>query len=319
MSVHSPVDVIIVGGGPGGLTAGLYCMRAALESLLFEKGTPGGQVAISKDVENYPGLESVTGFDLSEKLLHHAQSYGLEVVREEVERIKPGDGGVHSVELANGGDVQAHALILAMGGTAKKLGVPGEEEYLGKGVSYCATCDGFFFREKVVVVVGGGDTAIEEALYLSKIASKVYVAHRRSSFKASKILQARLMADPKIEVIWNAVVTDIKGDGREVRTISLEDVESGGKRELSTEGVFIFIGYSPNNQLVPSGVLMNDNGCIITDEKCETSIPGIFAIGDIRQKYANQIAIAVADGCTAALAAARYVEAAKFGDMSLRA
>lgn len=303
-------EVIIVGGGPAGLSAGLYCKRAALKTVLFEKGMPGGQIAISKDVENYPGMEAITGFDLAEKMLHHARSFGLEIVQQEVASVSAGSGR-HSVRLANGELFQGDALILAAGGSVRKLGIPGEAEYLGSGVSYCATCDGFFFRDKTVVVVGGGDTAVEEALYLAKLTKKVYLVHRGNSLRASKILQGRLLSEPRIAVVWNTVITEIRGDGKTVGGVLYEDTYNGERGEFPTDGVFIFIGYSPNNQLIPPEVRMNDRGFVITDEKCETNIPGIFAVGDLRQKFANQIVIAAADGCIAALAAAHYIEERK--------
>jgi thioredoxin reductase (NADPH) len=310
MAVKETVEVIIVGGGPAGLGAGLYSKRAAMNTTLFEKGLIGGQIAISKEVENYPGLEDTTGFDLAEKLLHHAQSFGLSVVQQEVVEVIPGTD-THSVRLDNGDVYQSTALILAAGGTVRKLGIPGEGDYLGSGVSYCATCDGFFFRNKTVVVVGGGDTAVEEALYLSRLAAKVYLIHRRKTLRAGRLLQKRLRAEPGIEVIWSTIVTEIKGDGKTVNAVSLLDTETGEKREFSTDGVFIFIGYSPNNALIPAGVNINERGFVVTDDKCETDVPGIFAVGDLRQKYANQIVVAAADGCIAALAAARYVELRK--------
>src|SRR5512135_3566751 len=200
-------DVIIVGGGPAGLAAGLYCKRAALETVLFERGLLGGQIAISKEVENYPGVEGITGFDLAEKLVHHAQSFGLRIIQQEIAAINAGPD-LHSVRLSNSDMLHTVALILALGGTARKLGIAGEAEYLGSGVSYCATCDGFFFRDKTVVVIGGGDTAVEEALYLSRLAKKVYLVHRGSSLRASKLLQERLMSEPRIEVIWNTIITE---------------------------------------------------------------------------------------------------------------
>lgn len=312
MAIDETYEVIIVGAGPAGLTAGLYSQRAALKTVLFERGLIGGQIAISKDVENYPGVEGITGFDLAEKMAHHARAFGLNVVQQEVEAVTAGPD-LHSVRLAGGELVRTVALILAAGGSVRKLGIPGEGEYLGLGVSYCATCDGFFFRGKTVVVVGGGDTAVEEALYLSRLARKVYLIHRKKTLRASKILQSRLMSEPMIEIFWDTIVTEIRGSGSAVEAVSLENTETGEKGELATDGVFIFIGYSPNNQLIPSGVRMNEQGFVITDEKCATNIPGIFAVGDIRQKFANQIVVAAADGCIAALAAAHYVEAHKTG------
>jgi len=315
MTVKEAYEVVIVGGGPAGLAAGLYCQRAALKTVLFEKGAPGGQIAISKEVENYPGVEGITGFDLAEKLLRHAQSFGLRVVQEEVAEVNAGPD-LHSVRLANGDLFHTVALILGVGGTMRKLGVPGEAEYLGSGVSYCATCDGFFFRDKTVVVVGGGDTAVEEALYLSRLTRRVYLVHRSNALRASKLLQNRLMAEAGIEVIWNTIITEIKGDGRTVSAVSFENTETGEKREFPADGVFVFIGYAPNNQLIPPEVRINEQGFVITDEKCETSVPGIFAVGDLRKKFANQIVVAAADGAIAALAAAHYVEARKTGALS---
>jgi thioredoxin reductase (NADPH) len=315
MTVKEIYEVIIVGGGPAGLTAGLYCRRAALKTALFEKGLLGGQLAISKEVENYPGVEQITGFDLAERMLHHVRSFGLPIVQQEVSSIKAG-AGFHSVELSNGELFGALALILAAGGSVRKLGVPGEAEYLGSGVSYCATCDGFFFKGKTVVVVGGGDTAAEEALFLSRLASKVYLVHRKADLRASRILRSRVMEEDRIEIIWNTIVMEIKGAGGAVTAVSLENTETGRRDELSTEGVFIFIGYSPNNRLIPPGVRMNEQGFVITDEKCQTTVPGIFAAGDLRQKFANQIVVAASDGCIAALAAAEYVEVVKTGGPS---
>ncbi len=299
-------DCIIVGGGPGGLTAGIYAMRAALKTVLVEKGVPGGQVAITKGVENYPGFIEIGGFELCDKFLEHAKSYGLEMIQQEVVAVEPGLE-FHSVRLANGDVLHACAVILAAGGSARRLNVPGEIENFGRGVSYCATCDGFFFRDKTVVVVGGGDTALEDALYLSKITKHVSIIHRRDEFRGSRILQQRVMAEPKIKIIFNAVVTEIKSNENGVCAVSLKDTQSGAQKEVATEGVFIFVGFSPNNRLVPAGIKVSPSGYVITDEKCETSIPGIFAIGDLRQKYANQIVIAAADGCTAALATAHFV------------
>jgi len=315
MAINETYEVIIVGGGPAGLAAGLYCKRAALKTVLFEKGLLGGQIAISKDVENYPGVEGITGFDLAEKMIHHARTFGLEVIQQEVAAVNAGPD-LHSVRLANGDLFKTVALILAAGGSVRKLGVPGEAEYLGSGVSYCATCDGFFFRDKTVVVIGGGDTAVEEALYLSKITRKVYLVHRGNALRASKILQSRLIAEPGIEMIWDTIIREITGDGKTVRAVSFENTKTGKKGELPTDGVFIFIGYLPNNQLIPPEVRMNEQGFVITDEKCATNVPGIFAVGDLRQKFANQIVVAAADGCIAALAAAHYAEVEKASSRS---
>ncbi len=310
MSEGELYDCIIVGGGPGGLTAGIYAMRAAMKTVLIEKGMPGGQVALTKGVENYPGFIEIGGFELCDRFLKHAESYGLEMIQDEAVSVEPGMES-HSVRLADGRLLQAHALILAAGGSARKLDIPGENDNFGKGVSYCATCDGFFFRDKTVVVVGGGDTALEDALYLSKITQRVYLVHRRDAFRGSRILQQRVQAEPKIEILFNTVVTEIISDEAGVQAVSLKNVKTDERRKLPTDGVFILAGFSPNNRLAPAGVKINQAGYVITDEKCETAIPGIFAIGDLRQKYANQIVIAAADGCTAALAAAHYAEIKK--------
>ena len=313
MSDSKLYDLIIVGGGPAGLTAAIYAMRAALDAVLIEKGVHGGQIANTDSVENYPGFETITGFELCQKLSDHVKSYGIEIHQKEVIVIEPGID-FHSVRLDDGQTLNARSVILASGGTPRKLAVPGEDKFYGKGVSYCATCDGFFYRGKTVVVVGGGDTAMEEALYLAKITKKVYLTHRRDAFRASRILQQRVMAECKIEVLWNTVVTEIKADDKGVNAVTLQDTKTSEKRHLSTDGVFVFIGFVPNNKLVPSGVDMNAQGYVITDEKCETRIPGLFVIGDLRQKYARQIVTAAGDGCTAALAGAHYVEMKKASD-----
>jgi thioredoxin reductase (NADPH) len=313
MSEAELYDVVIVGGGPGGLSAGIYAMRAALKTILIEKGAVGGQVAISDGVENYPGFDHITGYELSQKFLQHAQSYGMEIVQEEVVAVEPGLD-FHIVRLANGDLFKTHTVILATGGSPRKLDIPGEDEYYGKGVSYCGVCDGFFFRDKIVVVVGGGDTAAEEALYLAKLAKHVYLVHRRDALRASMILQQRVKDECKIEILWNTVVTEIKANDQGVAGVSLEDTQTEEQRDLTTDGVFIFVGFVPNNQLVPAGIKMNADGYVVTNEKCETNMPGIYVVGDLREKYAKQIVVAAADGCTAALVAAYYVEMKKSGE-----
>jgi thioredoxin reductase (NADPH) len=279
---------------------------------LIEKGIPGGQVAITKDVENYPGFIEIGGFELCEKFLQHAKHYNLEIVEKEAVATEPGID-YHSVRLVDGTVLRSHAIILAAGGTAQKLNIPGEEENFGKGVSYCATCDGFFFRGQTVAVVGGGDTALEDALYLAKITRKVYLIHRRDEFRGSRILQQRVFAEPQIEIVYNTIPTEILSNDKGVSGLALKDTKTGAERAIDTDGVFIFVGFRPNNLIVPAGIKLNTTGYVITDEKCETTIPGLFAVGDLRQKYANQIVLAAADGCTAALAAAHYIETRKDG------
>ena len=313
MSSTEIYDMIIVGGGPGGLSAGIYAMRAALKTLLIEVGVPGGQMVNSDEVENYPGFIHLTGAELSQKFAEHAQHYGLEIVSREVVAVEPGIE-YHKVRLDNGDCYRTHAVILGTGGSPRKLNIPGEEDYYGKGVSYCAVCDGFFFRNKNVVVIGGGDTAVEESLYLAKLAKQVYLVHRRDALRAGMILQERIKAECKIEILWNTVPTAINANEQGVCSIGLKDTQTEKQRELATDGVFIFIGFDPKNTLVPAGTKMNADGYVVTDEKCGTNISGIYVIGDLREKYARQIVIAAADGCTAALAAAHYVEAKKVGD-----
>ena len=300
-------DMIIIGGGPAGLSAGIYALRASMRTVLIEKGSAGGQMTLTDAVENYPGFKNINGYDLSDKFLDHAKSYNLEVLSREVTAVEPGLDW-HTVQLDHKEHLKSHAVILASGGQPRKLNIPGEDEFYGKGVSYCAVCDGFFFRNKAVVVIGGGDTAAEEALYLSKIAARVYLVHRRDTLRASMILQERIQADKKIEILWDSVVTAIRSQGDQVNAVDLQNTRTGETRQLSTDGVFIFIGFNPNNQLVPAGTRVNSDGYVCTDGKCETNLPGVFAVGDLREKYGRQIVLAAADGCTAALAAAYYVE-----------
>lgn len=300
-------DLVIVGGGPGGLTAGIYAMRAALKTVLVEKGAYGGQITLSGEVENYPGFEHISGYELSEKLQKHAESYGIVMIQAEAVAIDPGIDA-HLVRLEDGRIIKCHAIILASGGNPRKLGIPGEDENYGKGVSYCAVCDGFFFRNKTVAVIGGGDSACEEGLYLAKLAKKVYLVHRRDALRASRILQQRVQNDCNIEILWNRIPVQVEGGEGGLRAVRLKDTQTGETSELAVDGMFVFVGFSPNNALVPAGVRMTPEGHVITDDKCETAIPGLFVVGDLRQKYARQIVIAAGEGCTAALAAAHFVE-----------
>ena len=313
MSGNQVYDLIIIGGGPGGLTAGIYGMRAALKTVLIEAGLPGGQMNNSDSVENWPGDVHIGGSELAMKFSQHAQSYGLEIISQEVAELEPGLD-FHTVKLAGGDHLQAHAVILATGGSPRKLSIPGEDDCYGKGVSYCAVCDGFFFRDKTVVVVGGGDTAVEESLYLAKLVKKLYLVHRRDALRASALLQQRAKAECKIEILWNSIVTRIKAGESGVSGVDLQNTQTGEKSELPADGVFIFIGFEPNNKLVPAGTRMNADGYVVTDEKCETNAPGIYVIGDLREKSFRQIVISASDGATAALSAAHYVEARKSAD-----
>lgn len=312
MTDSTPYDLIIIGGGPGGYTAGIYAQRAALKTVLIEKGIPGGQLNNTDEVENWPGTEKISGSELALKFSQHAAAYDLEVLNREVVTVEPGQS-LHTVTLDNGETLATHAVILATGGSPKKLGIPGEDQNYGRGVSYCAVCDGFFFRDKTVVVVGGGDSALEESLYLAKLAKRVYIAHRRDAFRAGMILQKRVLKEERITVLWNTVLAEIQADAQGVNGVITKNTLDGAPAALATDGVFVFIGFEPNNGLVPAGTRMNANGYVIGDDKCETNTPGIFAIGDLKEKYAKQIVTAAADGCTAALAAAHYVENKKGG------
>ena len=292
------------------MTAGIYAQRAALDTLLIEKGLPGGQLNNTDTVENWPGTESIKGADLAMAMTAHAKGCGLEILASEVVEIEPGLNA-HTIRLDNGEELHGLAVILACGGHPRQLGVPGEKENYGKGVSYCAVCDGFFFRNKRVIVVGGGDTALEEALFLAKIAASIHLVHRRDAFRGGMILQKRVLAEPKIQVIWDSVVTDITSDDAGVTGVGLKNVKTGETKNLGAEGVFIFIGFEPNNRLVPAGVKMNTEGFVVTNKKCETSLPGIYAIGDLREKYIKQIVTAAAEGCIAAQAVAHFAEEQK--------
>jgi thioredoxin reductase (NADPH) len=310
MSQSELYDLAIIGGGPGGLSAAIYAMRAALKTILIEKGVPGGQLNLSDSVENYPGFENISGSELAMKFAQHARVYGTEELNDEVTVIEPGLE-FHTVRTAGGKEIRTHAVILAPGGRPRELNISGENEYYGKGVSYCAVCDGFFFRGKNIVVVGGGDTACEEGLYLAKLAAKVYLVHRRDALRASMILQKRVEAECKMEVLWNTIVTEIKANTDGVNAVTLQDTQTGDTRDLPIDGVFIFIGFDPNNQLVPAGIRMSPEGFVVTNDQCATNIDGIYVVGDLRERYARQIVLAAADGCMAALSAAHYVETRK--------
>lgn len=310
MSNSNIYDLIIIGGGAGGLTAGIYAMRAVLKTALIEMGASGGQMNNSDIVENWPGDEHIDGAELSVKFHQHAESYGLKMVSQEVVGLEPGLD-YHTVKLDDGNELKTHAIILATGGSPRKLNIPGEEENNGKGVSYCAVCDGFFFRDKTVAIVGGGDTAAEESLYLAKLAKQVYIVHRRDELRAGALLQQRVKSNSKIEILWNSVVTEIKANDNGVCAVTLEDTQNANKRDLAVEGVFVFIGFKPNNKLVPAGVKMNADGYVVTNQNCETKVPGLYVIGDLREKPFRQIVISASDGATAALTAAHYVETLK--------
>jgi thioredoxin reductase (NADPH) len=299
-------SVIIIGGGPAGLTAGLYTARAQLRTILLEAMIPSGQAYMTERVENYPGFpDGISGRELIERFTQQAKKFGLEILTfTKVESIEV--AGDKKMVMVGEKHLSAPALIIATGGQWNKLGVVGEEEFAGKGISYCATCDGAFFKDQEVVVVGGGDTALEDALYLSRIARKVYVIHRRNQLRAQKILQLKALEEPAIEFIWDSVVKEIKGQGV-VKNVTIENIKDGMQRELAVSGVFIAIGQRPNTDFIRGIIDLDDVGYIITDQNCATSVAGIFAAGDVRQKSLRQIATAVGDGALVAASAERYI------------
>jgi thioredoxin reductase (NADPH) len=298
-------EVIIIGGGPAGLTAGLYTSRTGLKSLLMERSIVGGQIINAAQVENYPGFpQGISGAELGSLMHQQAIKYGLEIITHEVTRITSGQPyGIST----NEGVFEATAIIIATGSEYRKLGVIGEEKLVGHGVSYCATCDGFFFRSKEVAIVGGGDTAITDALELTRHARKVYVIHRRDQLRAGQILQQRAFAEPKLEFIWSTVVEEILGE-KLLSGLKLRNVKTGQSSILEVAGIFVAVGLIPNTQQFSNIIKLDDTGCIITDETMATSAPGIFAAGDIRRNSPRQIAAAVGDGATAAMSAFKYVQ-----------
>ena len=303
--MNEKYDVVIIGGGPAGLTAGLYASRAKLNSLLIERGLVGGQIANAERVENYSGFpEGINGFELGQLMHQQATKYGLKTLLAEVTGIELQEG--QKVIRTTEGDFMAKAVIIAGGSERYKLDVPGEEEFTGKGVSYCATCDGAFFREQPVAVVGGGDAAITEALHLAKFASRVTVIHRRDQLRASRILQEKAVSQPKIEFRWNSIVERIEG-GDLVKRIGLRQVKTGEESALEVAGIFISIGLKPNTDYIKGILPLDVTGHIITDEKMETKIPGIFAAGDIRHNSTRQVITAAGDGATAAIYAEKFI------------
>lgn len=298
-------NVVIIGGGPAGLTAGLYCARSRLNTLLIEKGVVGGQITNAERVENYPGFpKGISGIELGQLIHEQAASYGLETLLAEVTKAVPSQR--HNLVSTSEGDFVAESIIVASGSQFRKLDVPGEDKFVGKGVSYCATCDGPLFKGKTVAVIGGGDAAIAEALYLSKFASSVKVIHRRSQLRASKIFQEKAMVEPKIEFIWDTVVTQVKGDGV-IKQLMLKSTKNAKILTLELAGVFVAIGSEPNSTQWRGLLPLDEGGYIITNELMETKIPGIFAAGDVRRNSARQAITAAGDGATAAISAERFL------------
>ncbi len=308
MSQIKDYEVIVVGGGPGGLCAGMYSARARRKTVCLEKFLPGGQIALTGEVEDYLGFEHISGAELGQKFTDHAKKFGLEVEMEEVVEVYT-DGDHRIAKCASGDLYRAKAIILSTGGSPVKLGIPGEQEYGGRGVSYCAICDGAFFRDKVIAVVGGGDAAVEEGAYLTKYGSKVYIIHRRDELRAQKIIQQRAFANPKIEFIFDTAVETVNGDGGVIKNLSLKNLKTGAKSTLDVGALFIYVGFRPNSNLVREPLKKDEGGYIVTNDRMETSVPGIFACGDVRSQLVRQVTNAVGDGTTAAVAAEKYIEA----------
>lgn len=315
-------DTIIVGAGPAGLTAALYAGRSKLKAVVIERGLPGGELLNTKDIEDYPGFERVGGMELAERMTNHAKKFGAEFVTDTVTAVRRNRDASDPferwrVECASGGVYVAPTVIFTAGGTPNKLGVPGEAEYAGRGVSYCAICDGAFFQGEVIAVVGGGDAAVEEAEFLTRYAAKVYIIHRRSEFRAQKVIQERALRNPKIEVIWDTIVKGIEGDGTGVKRLILQgtrrpdgsyDFEGTGPlRELEVTGVFVFVGFTPNVHLIREHAEHDAAGYLVTDYRMETSLEGLFAAGDVRSQLVRQITTAVGDATTAAMAAEKEI------------
>ena len=299
-------DLAILGGGPSGLTAGMYAGRANLKTIVVYKWLPGGQMQNTLEIENYPGYKSITGPQLSELYYEHMLEFGAEWRQAEVVDVDLA-GSVKKIILAGGETITAKALIIATGTQPKKLNVPGERELAGRGVSYCATCDGAFFRNKHVIVVGGGDSAVEEGIFLTRFAAQVTIVHRRDQLRAAPILQQRAFANDKIRFVWDTIVEEIVGENR-VTQVKLKNMKTGEVSHLDADGVFIYIGYLPNTGFLQATGLLNANGYIDTDGTMATKIPGVFAAGDVRETYLRQIVTAAGDGAVAAMSAYHYLE-----------
>lgn len=299
-------DVIIVGAGPAGMTAAVYTSRGNMSTLMLERGVPGGQMANTEEIENYPGFESILGPDISTKMFDHAKRFGAEYAYGDVTKIE--DGREFKTIYVGEKTYKARAIILTTGAEYRKMGIPGEAELTGRGVSYCAVCDGAFFRNKDIVVIGGGDSAVEEGSYLTRFANKVTIIHRRDTLRAQKIVQERAFANEKIDFIWNSTVKQVNEKDGKIGSITLVSTEDGSEREMETEGMFIYIGLDPLTEPFKDLGILDENGYIDTNEVMETKIPGIYAAGDVREKLLRQVVTATGDGSIAAQAAQKYIE-----------
>jgi len=318
MSTTTTHDTIIIGAGPAGLCAGMYAGRGMLNAVVLERGLPGGELLNTEKIEDYPGFESILGRDLAQKFADHAIKFGATIRQENVEGVVKDADGWFTVRTMGGNVYRAPTVIITAGGTPTKLDVPGELDYAGRGVSYCAVCDGAFFKGETIAVIGGGDAAVEEADYLTRYASKVYLIHRRDSLRASKILQERLFANPKIEVIWNKKVNEMVGEATGLKSLALEDTVTGARSSLAVTGAFVFVGFRPNSGLIEGHFAHDSAGYIITDDRMMTSIPGLFAAGDLRVQLTRQVTTAVGDATTAAIAVEKYLTARKSGQPAPR-
>lgn len=306
MSEEKIYDVIIIGAGPAGMTAAVYTSRANLSTLMLERGVPGGQMANTEEVENYPGFDHILGPDLSTKMFDHAKKFGAEYAYGDVKEII--DGKEYKTIKVGSKEYKTRSVIISAGAEYKKLGVPGEQELGGRGVSYCAVCDGAFFKNKELVVVGGGDSAVEEGVYLTRFASKVTIVHRRDELRAQKILQDRAFANEKIDFMWSHTVKQINDKDGKVGSLTLVSAKTGEETEFKADGVFIYVGMVPLTKPFEGLGITNSNGYIETNERMETKVPGIFAAGDIREKSLRQIVTATGDGSIAAQNAQHFVE-----------
>ena len=300
-------DVIIIGAGPAGMTAALYASRANLSVLLLDRGIYGGQMNNTAAIENYPGFKSILGPDLAKDMYESATQFGAEYAYGSVESVE--DHGDVKIVTTDSDTFETKALVIGTGSEYRKLGVPGEDMYGGRGVSYCAVCDGAFFRNKHVVVIGGGDSAIEEGTYLTQLADKVTVIHRRDQLRAQQILQDRAFANPKMEFVWNSNVTEIIGDDKKVTGVKVNNNKTGEDREIAVDGVFIYVGINPITKPFSDLGITDDNGWIETNDHMETKVPGIFAVGDVRKKDLRQVATAVGEGGTAGQGVYTYITA----------
>ncbi|MBM7608656.1 thioredoxin reductase (NADPH) [Lysinibacillus composti] len=309
MSEEKIYDVVIIGAGPAGMTAAVYASRANLSTIMIERGIPGGQMANTEEVENYPGFDTILGPELSTKMFEHAKKFGAEYAYGDVSEIINGED--YKIIKAGSKEYKTRSIIITSGAEYKKMGIPGEKELGGRGVSYCAVCDGAFFKQKNLIVVGGGDSAVEEGVYLTRFADKVTIVHRRDQLRAQKILQDRAFANEKVDFIWNNTVKEINEKDGKVGSVTLVNTVDGTEQEVQADGVFIYIGMIPLTAPFQNLGILNEQGYIVTNDKMETSVKGIFAAGDVRDKMLRQIVTATGDGSIAAQSAQHYVEELK--------